>query len=53
MELKSKCENIYEAHHKVLNMPRRQTCAIFERKQDKDKQRMFIQKIEGITDALI
>ena len=35
----------------VLNTPRRQTCAIFER--NKDKQRMFIQKIEGITDALI
>ena len=44
---------IYEAHHMVLNTPRRQTCAIFERNKDKDKQRMFIQKIKGITDALI
>ena len=44
---------IYEAHHMVLNTPRRQKCAIFERNKDKDKQRMFIQKIEGITNALI
>ena len=44
---------IYEAHHIVLNTARRQTCAIFERNKDKDKQRMFIQKIKGITDALI
>ena len=44
---------IYDAHHMVLNTPRRQTCAIFERNKDKDKQWMFIQKIKGITDALI
>ena len=47
---------IYEAHHMVLNTPRRQKCAIFEEKKtvkDKDKPRMFIQKIKGLTDALI